>query len=95
MNLDSEHYVVIAIALGFPNCVSEGSPDSPLKIFPSNSISKYVAIYYYKVLTVQDIIISNPLKSAGVIELEIVVLYTGGGSVNKLQTTCIYVASDT
>ena len=36
------------------------------------------------ILTVQDIIISNPLKSAGVIELDIVVLYTGGGSVIKI-----------
>ena len=46
-------------------------------------------MYYYNILTVQDIIISNPLKLAGVIELEIVVLYTGGGSVNKLKTTCV------
>ena len=29
--------------------------------------------------------ISNPLKSVGVIELEIVVLYTGGGSVIKIN----------
>ena len=34
-------------------------------------------------LTVQDIIISNPLKSAGVIELEVVMLYSDGGSVKK------------
>ena len=37
------------------------------------------------ILTVQDIIISNPLKSSGVVELEIVVLYTDGGSVITIK----------
>ena len=32
---------------------------------------------FYNLLTVQDIVISNPLRSAGVIELETVTLYTG------------------
>ena len=34
-------------------------------------------------LTVQDIIISNPIKSAGVLELEVVMLYSDGGFVKK------------
>ena len=83
-NFMPEYYVCGFI---FPNCVSKGSL---LKIFPSNS---NLCIYILLVLTVQDIIISNPFKSdsAGVIELEIVVLNTGRGSINKLQTTCTYI----
>ena len=50
------------------------------------------------ILTVQDIIISNPLKSAGVIELEIVALYSDGGSVKNtyvlLLCTYVYVHSN-
>ena len=38
---------------------------------------------YICTLTVQDIIISYPLKSAGVIELEVVMLYSDGGSVKN------------
>ena len=42
---------------------------------------------YYLSLTVQDIIISNPLRSAGVRELEIVTLYAVvyGGSERTIQ----------
>lgn len=41
----------------------------------------------YSLLTVQDIIISNPLRSVGVRELETVTLYTVvyGGSRSKTQ----------
>ena len=47
---------------------------------------------YICTLTVQDIIISNPLKSAGVIELEVVMLYSDGGSVKiHITTLRIYV----
>ena len=44
----------------------------------------YIRMYVHIcTLTVQDIIISNPLKSAGVIELEVVMSYSDGGPVKN------------
>ena len=44
----------------------------------------YIHMYVHIcILTVQDIIISNPIKSAGVIELEVAMLYSDGGSVKN------------
>ena len=48
-------------------------------------------LYTCNSLTIQDILISNPFKSAGVVVLEIIVLFTTGGSKQILCTDTIYV----
>ena len=48
-----------------------------LLAMPLKALTSFPTINNHNLLTVQDIIISNPLRSAGVIELETVTLYTG------------------
>ena len=57
-----------------------------LKFYPETYIDTTISNL---ILTVQDMIISNPLRSAGVTELETVTLYTGACG-RSIICTCMY-----